>query len=159
MNRLIHLFVLALTVWGLLIGPHAEEAPAPATLGEVADALAEKGIAIPLADLFSWGGGEDTTKDITSAIFIGPATIRGVATDHYAFRRPDVDWQIWIERGKTPLPRKRVITTTDEEGQPQYMALLDWNESPKIIDKTFTFVPPKGAHRIVFADMPASSGK
>jgi hypothetical protein len=146
------------TIYGKNLKYYASR-PAPGTLREVVDALAEKGIAIPLADLFSWGSNEDTTKDITSAIYIGPATIRGVATDHYAFRQPDVDWQIWIEKGKKPLPRKLVITTTDEEAQPQYMALLDWNESPRITDKTFTFVPPNGAHRIVFADLPAGAAK
>jgi hypothetical protein len=146
------------TIYGKNVKYYASR-PAPGTLREVVEALADKGVSIPLADLFSWGSNEDTTKVITSAVYIGPATIRGVATDHYAFRQPDVDWQIWIEKGKSPLPRKLVITTTDEEGQPQYMALLNWNQSPKISDKTFTFVPPKGSHKIVFADRPASAGK
>jgi hypothetical protein len=74
-----------------------------------------------------------------------------VLTDHYAFRQEGIDWQVWIEQGKTRLPRKFVITTMDEEGQPQYASLLKWNLAPAISDKTFTFVAPKDAHRIVFA--------
>jgi hypothetical protein len=38
-----------------------------------------------------------------------------------------VDWQLWIERGKTPLPRKLLITTVQESSQPQYVAVLKWD--------------------------------
>jgi hypothetical protein len=80
-------------------------------------------------------------------------------TDHYAFRQEGVDWQIWIEKGKTLLPRKLVLTTTDEEGQPQYVSVMKWNLSPSISDKMFTFVPPKDAHRIVFVGQAANATK
>ena len=56
----------------------------------------------------------------------------GADTDHYAFRQGDVDWQIWIERGERPLPRKLVITTREEVGQPQYSAELTWNLNPQV---------------------------
>ena len=63
-------------------------------------------------------------------------------------------WQLWIERGKTPLPRKMVITTTQEASQPQYVALLKWDLAPKLDDAVFKFVPPKDAKRIAFAPAP-----
>jgi hypothetical protein len=44
-----------------------------------------------------------------------PATDRGavigVECDHLAFRNADTDWQIWIESGAKPIPRKYVITS------------------------------------------------
>jgi hypothetical protein len=63
----------------------------------------------------------------------------------------DVDWQLWVQQGETPLPRKLVITTKQEEGQPQYVSNMNWNLSPKINNKLFSFVPPKDAHKIDFA--------
>ena len=96
-----------------------------------------------------------SSRPFTSA----PRPSTGVATNHYAFRQEGVDGQVWIEEGKTPLPRKLVITTTDEDSQPQYAAVLKWNLSPDISDKTFEFVPPKDSYQIVFAgeDAPATN--
>jgi len=139
------------TIYGKNVKYYAS-APAPATIAALFDAVSERfGVDIPLADLFAWSTDKSKMQDITSALHIGPARIGGVLTDHYAFRQEGLDWQVWIEQGKTRLPRKFVITTMDEEGQPQYMSVLKWNLSPAISDKTFTFVPPKDAHRIVFA--------
>ena len=127
-------------------------AAAPPTITELLQVLDQKyDVDLPLADLFLWGTDKDGMDDIKSAINIGPSRIGGVDCDHYVFRQADVDWQIWIERGKTPLPRKLVITTTSEPTQPQYVAVLKWDLNPKLNDKTFTFVPPKGAQRIVLA--------
>lgn len=125
---------------------------APATIHELLDVAEERyDIEMPFRDLFMWGTDKADIAAIQSAIYIGPTKIDDVTCDHYAFRNVDVDWQIWIEQGKTPLPRKLVITTMDEEGHPQYVSIMNWNLSPKIISKSFTFVPPKDAHKIDFA--------
>ena len=50
-----------------------------------------------------------------------------------------------------------MITTTDEPSQPQYVALLKWDLAPKLDDKMFTFVPPKGALKIELATTDASA--
>ena len=139
------------TIYGKNVKYYAS-APAPATIAALFDAVTERfGVDIPLADLFAWSTDKSKMQDITSALHIGPARVGGVMTDHYAFRQEGIDWQVWIEQGKTRLPRKFVITTMDEEGQPQYVSVLKWNLSPAINDKMFTFVPPKDAHRITFA--------
>lgn len=127
-------------------------APAPGTIRELLDMAQERlDIEMPFRDLFSWGTDKADVAAIQSAIYIGPTRIDGVPCDHYAFRNVDVDWQIWIGQGKTPLPRKLVITTMQEEGHPQYVSVMNWNLSPKINNKLFTFVPPKGSHQIEFA--------
>jgi len=147
------------TIYGKNVKYYAS-APAPATIGALMDAVNERfDVSLPLAELFIWGTDKAPVQDITSALYVGPATIGGIPTDHYAFRQKGVDWQVWLEKGKTRLPRKLVITTTDEEGQPQYVSVLKWNLSPSISDKTFTFVPPKDAHRIVFAGQTAGAAK
>jgi hypothetical protein len=147
------------TVYGKNVKYYAS-GPAPATIAELVQAVVERfDVQLPLADLFAWGTEKAQVQDITSALYIGPARIDNILTDHYAFRQKDADWQIWIEKGKTPLPRKLVITTTDEEGQPQYASVMKWNLSPSISDKMFTFVPPKDANRIVFAGQAAGATK
>jgi hypothetical protein len=122
---------------------------APPTIHETLDMLDTRyGIEMPLEDLFRWNDADAPTSTFTEAYKVGYAVIGGADTDHYAFRQPDVDWQIWIERGATPLPRKIVITTLDMPGQPQYAAELTWSTSPNFAADTFKFVPPADAHPI-----------
>jgi hypothetical protein len=140
-----------LTVYGPRTGYYATVA-APSNLRELVDfAHEEYGIDTPLADLFVWGTERAPTKQLTSAIHLGQARIDGVETDHYAFRQPGLDWQIWIERGRRPLPRKLVLTTTDDDRYPQYSVALRWDLTPTDDARTFTFKPPPGSARIAIA--------
>ena len=126
--------------------------PAPPTIGELADAMQEKyGLQLPLEDLFRWGGPKSQDAAITSAMFIGPSEIGGVSCGHYAFRQEGLDWQVWIQLGDFPLPRKLVLTTLTDEARPQYEATFDWNLAPSFNDAAFTFVPPKDAGKVVLA--------
>jgi hypothetical protein len=138
------------TVFGERLGYYAQ-IPAPGTLAELKDVLEKRyGVDLPLADLFYWGTDRDGTKDITAATRIGVANVDGFICDHYAFRQKDVDWELWIEQGGRPLPRKQVITTTTDRSKPQHSMVLNWDLSPKIEDQMFAFVPPPTAHRIEF---------
>lgn len=132
--------------------------PAPANLGELTDTLDEKyGLEVPLVDLFYWGG-ERARPSLTSAIDVGPSQVEGVTCEHYAFRQDGVDWQLWIQQGDYPLPRKLVITTTSDEAHPQFSSVMTWNLAPSYNDAAFKFVPPADARKIVFAGA-AASGK
>ena len=82
---------------------------------------------------------------------VGPARIGGVETDQYAYSSGDVDWQVWIERGDKPLPRKIVITSLFDETDPQFSAIMSWNTAPGLKDADFTFTPPPNATSIKFA--------
>lgn len=123
---------------------------APPTIGEVIGKLEDEyDVKLPLTDLFTWADSPaESAKVLTSALYVGPAKIRNIECDQYAFRQPDVDWQVWIQRGDTPLPRKVVITTRDDAAQPQYTVYLDWNLTPKFDDATFAFTPPKDTYKI-----------
>ena len=116
------------------------------------EAAAQKyDIEIPLADLFLWGTDQGGIDDVRDAAFIGPARIGGRNCDHYAYRQANVDWQVWIEQGKKPLPCKMVITTTDEPQQPQYAAVMKWDLAPKFAPGTFAFAPSRDAKKIEVA--------
>jgi hypothetical protein len=137
-----------LTLYGAKVGYYAT-VPAPATIKEVVAVLKNKyDIEMPLADLFSWGTDDSLKSNIKEAAVIGPSKIGGVTCDHIAVRQEGVDWQVWIEQGKTALPHKMVITTKDEAQQPQYVSVLHWTTSPKFADDAFEFKPPMEAHKI-----------
>jgi hypothetical protein len=124
--------------------------PAPATNIETLDLLYEKfNIALPLEDLFRWTDPANRRREaLTSGYAIGPAIIGGVQTEQYAFREGDLDWQIWIEPGPRPLPRKLVIIDRSDSTNPAYIATLNWNVNPTFGPDDFTFRPAAGAKAI-----------
>ena len=126
--------------------------PAPPTLRKLADVLADKyDVELPLVDLFLWGQADNPPPQITSATDIGSGEVQGVTCEHYAFRQEGLDWQVWIQEGDFPLPRKLVLTTTTDEARPQHTSVLTWNLAPSYNEGSFQFDPPEGAHKIVFA--------
>ena len=143
------------TLWGPRNKLYASF-PAPATLIELIERAEDRyGLALPLADLFRWGTEPTRREAIQGAMLVGPAQLGGIPCDHFAFRQEGVDWQVWIQKGDSPLPRKLVITTTDEEAAPQYVSELDWNLAPALNDKMFTFEPPADAYRISIREITA----
>ena len=141
------------TVYSPKLGFYAS-APAPGTNREVLDTIYNKfGISLPLEDLFRWGDGSDADRiqALKSAYEVGSATIDGVATDHFAFREADVDWEVWIQKGAQPLPRKFVIVDRTDPSRPTFTARLSWQVNPPFTDADFTFVPDANAKRIQLA--------
>jgi hypothetical protein len=124
--------------------------PAPATIRETLDDIGERfGISLPLDDLFRWSGPDGARADsLTSGALVGPATVDGVKTNHYAFREGKIDWQIWIQQGDQPLPRKVVIVDRRDPAGPGYTARLAWTLNPPLTDADFTFRPANDATRI-----------
>jgi hypothetical protein len=140
------------TVWAMLVNYYAT-VPAPPTIGELIDQVDDKyGIELPLVDLFRWGTNEDDAKKITAAVDAGPSTVGGVTCEQYAFRQEGVDWQIWIQLGEFPLPRKLVIRTLSDDARPQHRDTLTWNLAPSFNDEAFVFDPPQDAKRILLAE-------
>jgi hypothetical protein len=128
--------------------------PAPPTVVELADTLDEKyGIDVPLEDLFRWGGPRSSLSAISSAMFVGPSEVGGVTCGHYVFRQEGLDWQVWIQLGNYPLPRKLVLTTMTDEARPQHIVTFTWNLAPSFNDDAFAFAPPRGAGRVVLEEL------
>jgi len=131
---------------------------APPTIGQLIDVASDKyGIEIPLLDLFLWGGPRASTSEITEATDFGPSDVGGITCEHYAFRQPGLDWQVWIQLGDHPLPKKLVLTTLTDDARPQHVSVLTWNLAPSYNDAAFVFVPPTDAHKIPFAEEKAAA--
>ena len=111
------------------------------------------GIALPLEDLFRWGDGSRNARieALKSAYKVGTATLEGVPTDHFAFREDDVDWEVWIQSGGAPLPRKLVIVDRNDPAKPTVTARLSWQVNPTFSNADFAFVPDANAKRIQLA--------
>lgn len=133
--------------------------PAPPTLDEALDLASERfGITMPLEDLMVSDPYHNAIRKAVSGTDLGPVTVLGVACEHLAFSQGLVDWQIWIEEGATPVPRKLVITYKDEEGSPQYTAILShWDFETKLPDFLFSFEPPAGATKIGVAEIKSAN--
>jgi len=128
--------------------------PAPATIGKLADKLEEKyDTPLPLVDFFRWGTPEMSTRGITAATDLGPSEVEGTTCEHYAFREKDIDWQVWIQQGPNPLPRRLVITTKTDEARPQHTAVYTWNLAPSFNEESFTFQPPPGTAKVPMAEV------
>jgi hypothetical protein len=112
----------------------------------------EYGVAIPGADLLLSGAYDELMKDVLDAKHIGRGVIDGAECDHLAFRNSDVDWQIWIEVGSRPIPRKYVITSKAVTGAPQYtLRIKDWKTDVQVAADAFAFKPPADAKKVDFA--------
>jgi len=143
------------TVYGEKLGYYGTFA-APDSIAATLEAAAKKyAIELPLADLFLFGTDKSNLGAITEALYTGPQRVGGVLCDNFAFRQPDVDWQVCIERGKNALPRKIVITSTDIAERPQRRSVLTWKAGTAPAASAFTFKPPKDAKRIAVKEVKA----
>ncbi len=110
----------------------------------------EYSVEAPGADLLVSNPYDQLMAGALSAMHIGRAVINGVGCEHLAFRDHDTDWQIWIEDGSKPIPRKYVITSKTVAGAPQYtLVIRDWKTVPTSAD-AFAFRPPASAKKVEF---------
>jgi hypothetical protein len=111
-------------------------------------------VEIPGADLLLSNAFEELTSGVLEGRVIGKGVVDGVECDHLAFRNLDTDWQIWIEPGERPLPRKYVITSKTLATGPQYtLRLRDWKAGIAIASQVFDFTPPSGSSRVERASL------
>jgi len=108
-------------------------------------------IELPVADLLATNTESRLVRNISSRTYVGRILVQGVPCHHLAFRTPDVDWEIWIEDGPKPLPRRLLLTDKSVKGSPTMMAnLVDWDVSPSFPGGFFDFTPPAGSQRVPF---------
>jgi hypothetical protein len=139
------------TFHGMALNVYATtEVPAglDAALDHVFDTV---GFSVPIADLLYSDPYAVLTENVESGFWVGRHAVDGTPCHHLAFSQEFIDWQIWIEDGPRPVPRKLVVTHKDDPGAPQYIArLAGWNFQPRLSDHCFEFDPAVGADRIEF---------
>ncbi len=128
---------------------------APGDVDKLIEALREgHGVALPGADLLLSDSYNVLIADVMEAKYIGRAIINNRECEHLAFRNFDTDWQLWVEAGEKPIPRKMVITSKTINNAPQYtLYIKSWKTDIKPAGDTFTFTPPAGAKELDANDL------
>jgi hypothetical protein len=126
--------------------------PAPGTLEELVDyAREDLGIALPVSDFVYRNVQEILMQGVETAMVLGEATVGDMTCNHLAFRRPDIDFQVWVAASGPPLPCKYVVTDTSFSAPISTVSVLsDWNFSPVTFDSHFRYMPASGAQSITF---------
>jgi hypothetical protein len=114
----------------------------------------EYNVAIPGADLLLTRPYDKLNEGVIEAKHIGQGVVDGVECEHLAFRDEDTDWQIWVEIGPRPIPRKYVITSKAVASGPQYtLRIKNWVTDGTMSADTFTFKGPAGAKKVDAKDL------
>lgn len=127
--------------------------PAPDTIDAMLPFVMDKaGIEFPSSDLMVSDPYAEMTKDMTHAIVVGMSKVNGIPCEHFAFMGPASNWEIWIQAGDNPLPRRIAATYKTLENFPRFQVeFLDWNLNPKLNAGQFVFKKPANAKLIEFA--------
>ena len=127
----------------------------PGSIDHLVDELREKyHRPLPAADLLTSDSYDGLMEDVVDVKDLGSGVIGGTECDHLAFRKKDVDWQIWIAQGSRPYPCRYDIATKVVAGSPGYsIQIRDWKSGSDIASGGFSFTPPPGARRVDVADL------
>ena len=124
--------------------------PAEPTIDATLDKLIDEyGVVLPLVDLLYSDPYAVLMEGVTYGRYLGLHQAAGVMCHHLAFSQETIEWQIWIDAGEQPLPRKLVISYVEEPGEPQYSATIRrWRVDGAVPEGLFTFQAPEGAQKV-----------
>lgn len=130
----------------------------PGTVDTMLDLIqADYQVNVPIADLL-YGDLYGRVEDhLLSGVNLGERTVGGEVLDHLSFETTGVDWQLWLERGDRPLPRRLVVTFVNAPGQPEYLTVIkEWKLDPALEGEMFRFDPPADWRRVEIPKIPSA---
>jgi hypothetical protein len=128
---------------------------APGTLDQLIDDLQNKhGRPMPAADLLMSNSYDELMQGVYDSKDLGSGVVNGVECDSLAFRKDDVDWQIWVAQGEKPYPCRFVVTSRLMESGPQYsIQFRDWKFDKDAMVDDFTFKNSSTAKMVELKDL------
>ncbi len=109
---------------------------------------------LPAADLLGENVYDDLMKDVVDVKDLGSGVVGGVECDYFAFRKEDIDWQIWIAQGDQTYPCKFTITSKNVPLSPQYsIQLRDWKTGDDVAPDDFVFNNTTNATKVDVKDV------
>lgn len=134
---------------------------APATVDGLLTMLEEKyGVIAPLSDFLYSDPCANLIDNVLVGDTLGDHLAAGKSCRHLLFTQKGADWQLWIENGKQPLPRKLVINDKEKMGWPQYSAtFVKFDLHPRLTPGLFSYTPAKDMRRIDFLPANATPGE
>ncbi|MEA1888338.1 MAG: DUF2092 domain-containing protein, partial [Pseudomonadota bacterium] len=122
---------------------------APANISDTLTwAINQFDLTAPGADLIGKDSYDKLSNELISGFYVGKGIVDGVECHHLAFRNTEVDWQVWIQTGDQPLPKRYVVTSRWTTGSPQFNLEMTWNTQPDFSDDVFKFTAPEKAEKI-----------
>jgi len=127
---------------------------AKGSVDELFERLADAGVEAPGADLLSAHVFDILMTGVTDAKHISSAYVGGVECEYLTFRTPEIDWQIWIQSGAKPVPRRYVITSKHVGQAPQYtLEISDFKSGPDVAKASYTIEIPKSAKKVDLSEL------
>lgn len=139
----------SLTILGKNLNVYAQR-QIPGTVDNLIDELRETyNRPLPAADLLLSDAYSAMMEEVVDIKDLGSGVIGGVECDHLAFRKKDVDYQIWIAQGSSPYPCRFVITSKFLATSPQYtIQTSDWQFGDQVEAVAFEFQNPTMAEKV-----------
>jgi hypothetical protein len=127
----------------------------PGTIDHLVDELKDTyNRPLPAADLLLSNSYDALMADVVDVKDLGSGVIGGVECDYLAFRKDEVDFQIWIAQGERPYPCRYVITSKRISGEPQYtIQTRDWKTGDEVAAADFSFKNPTKADKVELKDL------
>jgi hypothetical protein len=131
----------------------------PGTIDHLVDELKDTyNRPLPAADLLLTNSYDALMADVVDVKDLGSGVIGGVECDYLAFRKDEVDFQIWIAQGNHPYPCRYVITSKRISGGPQYtIQTRDWKTGDEVAAADFSFKNPTKADKVELKDLTGAS--
>ncbi|MGO4620342.1 DUF2092 domain-containing protein [Ensifer sp. 2YAB10] len=125
------------------------------TVDQLIDELKDKhGLPLPAADLLMTNSYEELMKGVYDSKDLGSGFVNGKECDSLAFRKDDVDFQIWVAHGDQPYPCRLVITSSKVKGGPEYsIQIRDWKTGDGVPADDFAFKNTTNAEKADVKDL------
>lgn len=127
----------------------------PGTIEHLIDELKDKyDRPLPAADLLMSNSYEELMQDVYDSKDLGSGVINGTECDFLAFRKDDVDLQIWIAQGDRPYPCRYVVTSRLVADGPQFsIETRNWKTGNEVATDDFALHNSTNAEKIDLKDL------
>ena len=131
----------------------------PGTVDNLVDVLQDEyNRPLPAADLIMSNAYDELMYGVTDIKDLGSGVIGGIECDYFAFRKKEVDWQIWIAQGANPYPCRYAIASKDIPHSPQYsIQIRDWKTGAAVAPDDFAFKNATKAKKVDVKDLKGMS--
>ena len=146
-----------------LLGKNANEftqVEAPGTVDQLVDELKDKhNRPLPAADLLMSNSYAELMEGVYDSKDLGSGVINGTECDFLAFRKDEVDMQIWVAQGDRPYPCAFVVTSKRIASGPEYsIQVRDWKTGDEVAKDDFVFANSTNAAKMEITELKAKIG-
>ena len=125
---------------------------APDTSEKALDyAMSDLGFTFPVVDFIFKNLKRNLTENVITSDYLGESVLKGRPAHQLVFHQDKIDWYLWIDSWKEPVPRKILIVYKNDPRRSKFIAeFTKFKPLTKISEETFNFKPPKEAEQIEF---------